>query len=296
MGGGDGDSEHTEETSAYVEAAPDSDAGFVVESFIPQEPLEGEPEVDIWAEASPGLVEVDGEWIERAAPFEDEDDDELPEGDGPFAVALDTPAPVNRFAEALSPPPAAPAIPQSVVDTLSKPIQVQRKTPKRKPKARAKSAAAPVRKRSARKIAQYQAPRRYPVLMGLLKNAPEGGPRLERAGPPVPGTFFPASRDAPAPGTGKADPTGLDGLLSTMAEGLLIGESGDGHAEVRITLRDEFFAGTELRLVLGERGVRAELHPPDRTTYWHLSGEMHALTDRLTERGLKVESIEVCEP
>ncbi len=108
----------------------------------------------------------------------------------------------------------------------------------------------------------------------------------------MPGSFFPAARE-PLP---KAEPTDLDGLLSVMAEGLLIGEGPDGGSEVRVTLKDEFFAGTELRISINEGRIFASLYPPSRDIYFQLNGQSDALRLRLEERGLRVSSLEVMAP
>jgi hypothetical protein len=137
-------------------------------------------------------------------------------------------------------------------------------------------------------------PREYPRMLSLLKDAsalPSGG-RTDVPPPPVPGTFFPAPR-APIP---RPPPQDLDEMLATMAEGLLIGEAPDGGTEVRVTLKDEFFAGTELRIRVGDGKVNAILIPPDRTTYWQLNGNIEQLRERLSSRGLTVEAITVEEP
>ena len=110
--------------------------------------------------------------------------------------------------------------------------------------------------------------------------------------PPVPGTFFPAPREPME----QPEPVDLDKMLLTMAEGLLIGETADGHTEVRVTLKDEFFAGTELRIVVIEGKVQAKLSPPDREVYWQLNASLDDLHQRLKERGLEVESVELLDP
>ncbi len=108
----------------------------------------------------------------------------------------------------------------------------------------------------------------------------------------VPGTFFPTAQPQPE----RPKPVELEDLLTTMAEGLLIGESPSGGTEVRVTLRDEFFAGTELRIVVNAGEISAELLPPDREIYWQLNGSIDELKDRLGDRGLKVQELIVCEP
>ena len=135
--------------------------------------------------------------------------------------------------------------------------------------------------------------RRYPKMWALVDDREAA---RVAAGvpppPPVPGTFFPSATRMPE----RPQVSDLDDMLSAMAEGLLVGETADGHAEVRVTLRDEFFAGTELRLVSTDEGLTAALAPPDRETYWLLAGTQHELVARLTERGLRLKDIEVLKP
>ena len=138
--------------------------------------------------------------------------------------------------------------------------------------------------------------RQYPRMRALLSN-PERVPGGSRPiapyrPPPVPGTFIP--RPPPPPPRPKR--TELDGLLAVMADGLLIGEGEGGASEIRVTLRDEFFAGTELRISLLEGRVSAKLIPPNREVYWQLGGEAGELRLRLEERGLRVSQLEVLEP
>ncbi len=171
--------------------------------------------------------------------------------------------------------------------SLNEPIRVDRRPQKRKSTA----APAPQRRAPAAPTGRH-----YPKMRSLLRDpdsVPFGNrPPHEPAAPPVPGTFFPAARE-PKP---QPKPADLDGLLATMAEGLLIGETADGHTEIRVTLKDEFFAGTELRIVLGESGLVAELVPPDREIYWQLSGNVDDLRERLTSRGLSVTEVKVSFP
>jgi hypothetical protein len=144
--------------------------------------------------------------------------------------------------------------------------------------------------------------RRYPKMRALLKNpdeVPHGSEpigRAKMAAPPVPGTFFPAPRKEREPPQGASAPADLDEMLAAMAEGLLVGDDGSGGTEVRVTLRDEFFAGTELRIRAGGGKVRAVLVPPDRSTYLALNGNLSELRARLEARGLKVEELRVAEP
>ena len=137
--------------------------------------------------------------------------------------------------------------------------------------------------------------RRYPKMLALLKDQSvvrRPGQPVPVTPPPVPGTFFPAPREPME----QPEVSDLDQMLLTMAEGLLIGETAEGHTEVRVTLKDEFFAGTELRIVTAEGKVRAVLVPPDREVYWQLSGRLDDLKTRLSDRGLDVEAIELVDP
>ncbi|MCB9653628.1 MAG: flagellar hook-length control protein FliK [Deltaproteobacteria bacterium] len=110
---------------------------------------------------------------------------------------------------------------------------------------------------------------------------------------PVPGTFFPAPRRPLRPPEPAAD---LDGLLSLMADGLLFGDDGEGNTQIRVTLKDEFFAGTELWIRVGAGRISATLIPPDRETYFLLNGQLDGLRDRLGARGLVVEELSVEHP
>jgi len=134
--------------------------------------------------------------------------------------------------------------------------------------------------------------RRYPLFWALLRNPEQAvQPKVKRP-PPVPRTFFPAPR-VPLE---RAAPEDLDTLLATMAEGLLIGESADGGTEVRVTLKDEFFAGTELWISVGGGEISATLVPPDRQVYWTLNAHAEELAERLGARGLRVAKVEIREP
>jgi hypothetical protein len=174
---------------------------------------------------------------------------------------------------------------------------VPRKTPARKASGVQRREVTPP-PRSKSKAPRPRAPeRRYPRMMSMLQDAdsvPLGSdPKSEPPPPPVPGTFFPAPR---APLFERPAPADLDELLATMAEGLLIGESPDGGTEVRVTLRDEFFAGTELRIRVGNGEISAQLLPPDRDIYWQLNGNLDELRERLASRGLTVRELVVLEP
>ena len=139
-------------------------------------------------------------------------------------------------------------------------------------------------------------PRLYPKMRALLADPSlvvEGSdPLPEPLPPPVPGTFI----ANPPPRPPRAAAGDLDGMLSLMAEGLLIGEGPDGSTEIRISLKDEFFAGTELRIRLDDGRIAAALYPPSREVYWQLGGEAGELRARLEARGLRVQSLEVIEP
>ena len=141
--------------------------------------------------------------------------------------------------------------------------------------------------------------RRYPKMLALLEDAdqvPLGSePLPEARPPPVPGTFFPTPRQPVREPAGEGP--SVDDMLTAMAEGLLVGGDGQGSSEVVVTLRDEYFRGTELRVGFEEGGqVSARLLPPDRDTYRQLSSELHRLEARLLERGLRVGSLQVEEP
>jgi hypothetical protein len=88
----------------------------------------------------------------------------------------------------------------------------------------------------------------------------------------------------------------LDGMLEEMAQGLLVGGPGGQLSEMRVTLRDEFFRGTELIIAVAPEGVTARFLPPDRETYRNLSSELGRLRAHLEEKGLRVARLEVDEP
>ena len=139
-------------------------------------------------------------------------------------------------------------------------------------------------------------PRKYPKMLALLRAPQEvqlALPVTEPA-PPVPGTFFPTKKKTNlVPDDGPPD---VDGLLSAMADGLLVGEGPDGSSQIMVTLSDEFFRGTELRVAIDSSGVTALLLPPDYEVYRHLSSEIHRLEDRLRKRGLRVTKVTVQKP
>lgn len=136
--------------------------------------------------------------------------------------------------------------------------------------------------------------RRYPKMLALLSNpgaVPYGDAPPKP--PAVPGTFFPVK---PAREAKIEEAPDVDVLLQAMAEGLFVGGDSAGSSEIMITLRDEFFQGTQLRVGITEGGIEARLIPPDRGTYRHLCAELHRLESRLESRGLKVKKLRVEEP
>jgi hypothetical protein len=228
--------------------------------------------------------------------------------DGPVAAPVDAPRP---------PPKARPpsAARQGFQSAFTAPVVVQRRT-RASSQTGATQALVPVgrsgsgvgRAPLARRPSGVQPPdaklppeRRYPKMRALLRNpdaVPLGiEPRTPKSrAAPVPGTFFPAPKQPKEPPMVPSAPADLDEMLATMAEGLLIGEDAAGNKEVRVTLRDEFFAGTELRIVVGDGKVRAVLVPPDRGTYLMLNGNIDELRMRLESRGLRVAELRVAEP
>jgi hypothetical protein len=264
------------------------------------------PRLDPWRELTPEPEPepVEGAW-EEAEPYA---------GDGPFAAPLDAPADSSheRGRGVGLEPPSLPRETQRAASTASRagpseaararpgvsgastpqlggPLLIQRRTTKR---AEAPSGPA-MPSRPNRPASPLPPERRYPKMRALLADPDValGAPLRARA-QPVPGTFFPAARPPPE----RPAPADLDQLLATMAEGLLVGETPSGETEIRVTLRDEFFAGTELRIVAGAGTIRARLLPPDRSTYWSLNGNLHELEQRLLGRGLRVTELEVVEP
>ncbi|MEE2902250.1 MAG: flagellar hook-length control protein FliK [Myxococcota bacterium] len=142
-----------------------------------------------------------------------------------------------------------------------------------------------------------EAKREYPLMMSLLQDPSEiqsKGTSNISSSPPVPGTFFPtSSKKELVPESGPPD---MEGLLSTMAEGVLVGGSSDGSSHMMITLNDEYFRGTELRISIESNGVKAHLIPPDYEVYRHLSSELPRLEERLLARGLTVNEVSVLKP
>ena len=288
---------------------------------------------DVWRSATPVESDeaIDADYAvpeasHPAFPFADEDGfteaveeaweeaEEVLEGDGPFAVPVDGPPASNvnpafdLMSDAFSRPPAhsgRPGVPLSRLPrSLSlddvgidapplEPHILTRKTPPRRPGPTGAPPAAAGPGDLGRR--STGGPRRYPQMLALLEDqsvARRPGRVTVAAPPPVPGTFFPAPREPME----HPEPTDLDQMLLTMAEGLLIGESPDGGTEVRVTLKDEFFAGTELRISTGGGKVRAVLVPPDRHVYRELNASLDELKRRLTGRGLDVEDIELVDP
>lgn len=252
-------------------------------------------------EAEPDVIDALG-WEEEEPP---------PPPDGPVPAPMDTPPPPDFRAELMAdltapPRPAseAPKFRQELDVTAyheatrqllqPQPVVVERRTPKRQKSTASRRDLEHAQRAEKRSAGQPE--RRYPKMLSLLQDAADvpygSAPQAEPAPPPVPGTFFPAPREPME----RPAPADLDDLLATMAEGLLIGESPDGGTEVRVTLKDEFFAGTELRIRVGENGVSAELVPPDRDIYWQLNANIEELRERLSSRGLSVQELRVSEP
>ncbi len=278
---------------------PDGPTPDVTPSFAPT-PLS---QLEVTPSFAPEPAEISE--IEELEEFEDVEEYL---GDGPFAAPVDAPPPtVDRFTREMQQHPPAAAGRHPPVSRLTKDrtvgvdqsIRFERRPAMRRatpvPSA-PKSRSAGTAPSTSAKVKSKKIPRRYPKMLALLKN-PDDVPLGNEAPAPepmpqVPGTFFPAARP-PRPQPAPAD---LDGLLATMAEGLLIGETPEGHTEVRVTLKDEFFAGTELRITLGAGSLTAVLVPPDREIYWQLAGNVDALRERLTDRGLSVTEIKVADP
>ena len=131
--------------------------------------------------------------------------------------------------------------------------------------------------------------RDYPVLRGLVEDAGRFLPVHSEDKSPVKAPVRPPPRRE-EPASKK-----VDGLLEEMADGLLVG--GDGQSsEMRVTLGEDFFGGTELRISRGPDGVTAILLPPDRDSYRLLSSELPRLRAQLEQRGLRVQKLKVEEP
>ena len=87
-----------------------------------------------------------------------------------------------------------------------------------------------------------------------------------------------------------------DALVRDMADSLLVGSDASGAQEFRLVLGDDFFGGTELRIVRSLDGIVAVFTPPDRDTWRLLSSEGPRLRAELEQKGLRVARIEVVEP
>lgn len=138
--------------------------------------------------------------------------------------------------------------------------------------------------------------RSYPKMRALLSDpdsVPYGSEPLARAVPP-PGAraFFRAPIKPRARTTTEEQ---IDSMLEEMAESLLVGGTGAG-LEFRITLKDDFFAGTELRIYMEDLEIRASFAPPDYATFRQLSKEVDRLRSHLEQLGLRVGRIEVKNP
>lgn len=132
-------------------------------------------------------------------------------------------------------------------------------------------------------------PRRYPNMLALL----DVEVVTQRPPQPMHRRVAPVAK-APDPPEGA--PVELDRMLEIMAEGLLIGETQEGHTQVRITLKDDFFSGTELQMVSMDGWLKASLLPPDLSTYYELNARIDELKTRLVDKGLRVEDIELLRP
>jgi hypothetical protein len=134
--------------------------------------------------------------------------------------------------------------------------------------------------------------RDYPVLRGLVRNPDAAAVEERPLSTTTPRAFVRAGAVA-EPRSARAE---VDELLGEMAEGLLVGGDGAGTSEIRVTLGEEFFGGTELRIQRSADGVTAILRPPDRDTYRILAAELPRLRVHLEERGLRVSNLRVEEP
>lgn len=146
---------------------------------------------------------------------------------------------------------------------------------------------------SRRAFAPPDPARRYPLARALLEDPEQVpyGPELNPA-PEVPGTFIPHRE----PRRRSDSMARADQLLGEMAQSLLIGDDERGQREVRITLSDDFFLGTELRISFTRGELSAELIPPDQSTYQLLEAEAERLRAHLEARGLSVSRVEVRRP
>lgn len=135
--------------------------------------------------------------------------------------------------------------------------------------------------------------RTYPLARALLENPNEVPYGLDpKPAPEVPGTFIPHRQ----PKRRLESMERADQLLEEMASTLLIGGDDRGTKEVRITLSDDFFQGTELRIAFVGGQLSAELSPPDLATFELLKREASRLREHLEARGLRVSSVEVKRP
>lgn len=123
-------------------------------------------------------------------------------------------------------------------------------------------------------------------------------PSLGGAGRVRPGVGAqPRERGEPTERGDRGDPRArADALVRDMADSLLVGSDASGAQEFRLVLGDEFFGGTELRIVRSLDGIVAVFTPPDRDTWRLLSSEGPRLRAELEQKGLRVSRIEVVEP
>lgn len=135
--------------------------------------------------------------------------------------------------------------------------------------------------------------RDYPVLRSLIQDPDALAGEERAASTAVPRAFVRAGPAYERPASARPH---MDDMLEEMAEGLLVGGDGAGMSEIRVTLGEEFFGGTELRIQRTAEGVTAILRPPDRDTYRILAGELPRLRVHLEERGLRVSNLRVEEP
>lgn len=295
-----------DETQPEIEAVGPTPSGFFDDDDEVWD-LSADAEVSDPRPVWPGEAEM--AWSE--APGADEDWRELEEaplGDGPFPVDAELPpAPratgladmqaalqSTRGSRPELNPPRPPSSWGLGVRTLeggypgAQEVRLQRKRPPGAPPRPTPQAPAPG------PGPRNPPARHYPEFAAFMR---EHGIEVEpvaASAPPVPGTFIP--RPPPPPPRKTPEPGELDRLLGLMADGLMIGEDAEGATEIRITLRDDYFAGTELRVSVEPGGLVARLFPPNRDVYRQLASEELALRLRLEERGLKVRAVEVTAP
>jgi hypothetical protein len=201
----------------------------------------------------------------------------------------ETPPVADPLADA--PTPAHP-VPAHRSGPFGPPIPVE-STPPPRPRAPSSSGRRPLPRESSRPRAGGARPvRDYPVLRGLVHD-PDAHLEERATSTAVPRAFVRAGPASEPRSSARAD---VDGMLEEMAEGLLVGGDGAGTSEIRVTLGEEFFGGTELRIQRNADGVTAILRPPDRETYRILAGELPRLRVHLEERGLRVSNLRVEEP